>query len=252
MTRTSTLSSRFEPSRSSSCSCSTRSTLACVFRLMSAISSRKIVPLSACSNLPICSLGGAGERALLVAEELRLDQLVGDRRAVHLHEGAVAAQALAVHGPRHQLLADPALAPDEHRGVGRRRLARWPRAPRPGRRCRRRSDDGAPGPCGTTRFSVRSRRESSALRTSTSRRSVDERLLDDVEGAEAGRLDRGLDVGVARQHDDRGDVGERPQPLQHLEAVHARHLDVEEDQVGRLRARPAPRPSSPLAASITA
>ena len=54
ITRTSTLMMRLLPSRSSSCSCSTRSTLACVFRLMSPISSRKIVPLSACSNLPIC------------------------------------------------------------------------------------------------------------------------------------------------------------------------------------------------------
>ena len=54
ITRTSTLIVRAEPSRSTSCSCSTRSTLACVFGLMSPTSSRKIVPRSACSNLPIC------------------------------------------------------------------------------------------------------------------------------------------------------------------------------------------------------
>ena len=67
-------------------SCSTRSTLACVFRLMSPISSRKIVPLVGLLELADLLLGGAGERALLVAEQLRLDQLVGNRRAVHLHE----------------------------------------------------------------------------------------------------------------------------------------------------------------------
>ena len=55
-------------------------------------------------------LGGAGERALLVAEELALDQLLGDGRAVHLDEGLVLAQAVAVDGAGHQLLAHAALA----------------------------------------------------------------------------------------------------------------------------------------------
>ena len=54
MTRTSTFIVFCEPMRSTSPSCSTRSTLACVFGLMSPTSSRKIVPRSACSNLPIC------------------------------------------------------------------------------------------------------------------------------------------------------------------------------------------------------
>ena len=87
---------------------------------------RALVGLLELADLPI---GGAGERALLVAEQLRLDQLVGDRRAVDLHERAVAAQALAVDRARHQLLADAALAPDQHGGVGRRRLADRARAP---------------------------------------------------------------------------------------------------------------------------
>ena len=55
-------------------------------------------------------LGRAGERALLVAEQLRLDQLLGNRGAVHLHEPLAAAQAVAVDGPRDELLADAALA----------------------------------------------------------------------------------------------------------------------------------------------
>ena len=61
-----------------------------------------------------------------------------------------------------------------------------------------------------------------------------ERLLDEIERAEPRRLDRGRDVGVAGDHDDRRDLDEVPQLLQHFEAVHARHLDVEEHQVGRL------------------
>ena len=64
-------------------------------------------------------LGGAGERALLVAEQLGLDQLVGDRRAVDLHEALAAAQAVAVDRARHQFLAHAALAPDQHGRVGR-------------------------------------------------------------------------------------------------------------------------------------
>ena len=51
-TRASTLIRVVPPTASMVCSCSTRSTLACVLRLMSPISSRKIVPPSATSNLP--------------------------------------------------------------------------------------------------------------------------------------------------------------------------------------------------------
>src|SRR5262245_45923223 len=54
MARTSTLMVRADPRRSTSPSCSTRSTLACVLADISPTSSRKIVPRSACSNLPIC------------------------------------------------------------------------------------------------------------------------------------------------------------------------------------------------------
>src|SRR2546430_14898109 len=62
----------------------------------------------------------AGERSLLVAEELRLDQLLGNRRAVHLHEALAAAQAVAMNGPRDQLFADAAFTGDQYRRVGRR------------------------------------------------------------------------------------------------------------------------------------
>ena len=75
MTRTSTLIVRADPSRSTSPSCSTRSTLACVFGLMSPTSSRKIVPAIRLLELADLLLGRAGERALFVAEQLRFDQL---------------------------------------------------------------------------------------------------------------------------------------------------------------------------------
>ena len=74
--------------------------------------------------------GGASERALLVAEELGLDQLLRDRGAVDLHEPLAAAQAVAMNGAGDELLADAALAEQQHRGIGRRgALDRVPHLP---------------------------------------------------------------------------------------------------------------------------
>jgi hypothetical protein len=57
-----------------------------------------------------------GERALLVTEELALDQRRGHAARVHRHEGP-APPALGVQRPGDPLLADAALAVDEHRPV---------------------------------------------------------------------------------------------------------------------------------------
>ncbi len=57
--------------------------------------------------------GGAGERAALVAEELALEQRVGERGAVDRDEAAGAPGEL-VQGAREDLLARPGLAADEH------------------------------------------------------------------------------------------------------------------------------------------
>ena len=64
-----------------------------------------------------------------------------------------------------------------------------------------------------------------------------QRLLDEIEGAEAGRLDRGLDRAVPGQHDDRAAQRVLLVPLaQQRDAVHVRHPDVEQHEV-RLLAR---------------
>ena len=63
----------------------------------------------------------AGEAALLVAEQLGLDQLLGDGRAVDLDQRVRVPLTGAMDGARHQLLAGAALAGDEHGGGGRRR-----------------------------------------------------------------------------------------------------------------------------------
>ena len=62
----------------------------------------------------------AGERALLVAEQLGLEQGLGNRRAVDRHEGSIGARAHGVQGTREQLFAGAALALEQHRHVGPR------------------------------------------------------------------------------------------------------------------------------------
>jgi len=61
---------------------------------------------------------GAGEAALLVAEDLAFDQVRRDRAAVDREEGALAAPAQVVDGLRDDLLAGAALAGDENFRVG--------------------------------------------------------------------------------------------------------------------------------------
>ena len=78
------------------------------------------MPPSAASNLPVLRCHGAGEGALLVAEELAFEQRLGERGAVDGHEGAAGARAAAVEGAGDELLARAALAAQQHGRVGGR------------------------------------------------------------------------------------------------------------------------------------
>ena len=69
---------------------------------------------------PFLVADGAGERAAQVAEELALEQVLGDGAAVDRQEDRVAPVAEVVDGARHDLLADAALAGDQHRARHRR------------------------------------------------------------------------------------------------------------------------------------
>ena len=64
----------------------------------------------------------SGEGALLVAEELGLQELRGKRRTVDLDERAGVAWRGRVNGPRHEILADAALPSHQHRRIGARHL----------------------------------------------------------------------------------------------------------------------------------
>jgi hypothetical protein len=62
----------------------------------------------------------AGEGSLLMAEQLRLDQLLGQGGAIQAHEGRIAPGPHGHDGLGHQLLAGPALPPDHDAGIALR------------------------------------------------------------------------------------------------------------------------------------
>jgi len=66
---------------------------------------------------PLSPLDGAGEGALLVAEQLAFEQRLGQRGAVDAHQGPAAAGGVLVDRLGHQLFAGAGLAGDEHRRV---------------------------------------------------------------------------------------------------------------------------------------
>ena len=201
---------------------------------------------AACSNLPRRCCVRAGERALLVAEQLALDQLARDRRAVELHERPVCALASARGWRARQLLAGAALAGDEHAARRRRRL---------GGSCRRCAS------CAATADHVaksaarlraqlaacsRSRRASlSALRTVMSTLSV-------VSGfsrkSQAPSLVASTAVASVALPDIIITGSSRLQLAQRLErgeAVHLGHGHVEQHAVERLGASPSPARCAP-------
>ncbi len=61
---------------------------------------------------------GAGKSALLMAEQLALQEPGGDGRAVELDKGPLPAGAEVVQGPRDEFLARARLAKNEDGGVG--------------------------------------------------------------------------------------------------------------------------------------
>ncbi len=73
------------------------------------------MPPSACSNQPLRRVVRAGERALFVAEELRVDQLRGNRAAVDAAERPAAERRVFVDGAGDDLLARAGFAEEQDR-----------------------------------------------------------------------------------------------------------------------------------------
>ena len=99
-----------------------RSSLVCIASGRSPISSRNSVPPLRRLEEAVAVLGGAGEGALAVAEELGLEQLLGDRAAVDRDEGPSLRVAARVDRARDQFLAGARLAVHQHRRHAARHL----------------------------------------------------------------------------------------------------------------------------------
>ena len=134
---------------------------------------------------------------------------------------------------RDQLLADAALAENQHRRVGRRRA---PHLVHDLRQRRAVADQLVPRLERRPQLTVLApqRAELDAFAHGIEHVVLRERLLDEAERAEPAGLERGRRGAVRRDHHDRQRLVGAAQPAQHLEAVDAGHLDVEEHEVGRL------------------
>ena len=93
MTRTSTLTVCESPTRSNSRACSTRSSFACSAALIVPTSSRNSVPRLRLLDAALPVGDGARERAAHVAEQLGLEQRLGNRAAVDRDEALTAPRA---------------------------------------------------------------------------------------------------------------------------------------------------------------
>src|SRR5579875_1373832 len=182
---------------------------------------------------------GARERALLVAEQLRLEQALGHRAAIDRDEGLVAAGARAVDRARQQLLARAALAGDEHARVGPcdhvrlRQLLLHERAAR--------DDLGAP-------VLVRGAeaRDAQRLLHLVQQLLLVDGLGEESEGAHLRRLHRIGNRAVCGEYND---LQPRPAMLQLLEqpdAIHLIHAQVGDHEVGTEAARGGERLNAAL------
>ena len=178
-------------------------------------------------------LGGVGEGALDVAEQLVLEQALRDGGAVDHHERALVALRQVVDGARDQLLAGAALAVDRDGDVGRRHHGDAlvevldPRGA---------ADDDVALARAALVVAIDSL---PVAGLAIAQRALDpqaqlgaaERLGDEVERAQPHRLDRDL-ARIAAGHDDHARVNVPLVHLaQHVDPAHPRHEVVEQHDV---------------------
>jgi hypothetical protein len=190
-------------------------------------------------DAPAPAGGGAGERALLVAEQLALEQGLGQCGAVHRDEGSRRPGAPGVHRPRRHLLADAALAQQQDGGVGaghlpeRRLHGTHHRGPP-----RERRDDAAGAIALLAPIAQRAPLHGARHQQPQRLRPLD-RLLEVVEGPELHGLDGGLHRPV-RGEDDDLELGLLGGGLAHQRhAVHPRHAEIRHQDMEAFRVEPA-------------
>ncbi len=178
------------------------------------------------------ALGCAGERAFLVSEHLRLDQIARNRGTVHRHVRTIRPPAGSVDRRRHELLAGSRLAGDENaclgRGHARNQFSHLPhrnavadQRSSPRELGLKRAILGA----GSVELERRPHRHQHRLGR--------ERLLEELKRAELDGAHGVVELCFAAHHDDRRRAALFPQPDQRLEAIGARrHEQVEQNHIG--------------------
>jgi hypothetical protein len=179
-------------------------------------------------------LGGVSKRSSDMPKQLVLEQVLGNRGAVHDDERRLVAMRQRVQRSRHQLLAGAALTGDRNRDVGRRNhrdsLVELldPRTAADDDIALARSALGSvAGARALERRAVIAQR---TLEAQLELRAI-ERLGDEIECAEAHRLDGNV-AGLAAGHDDDARLDALfAQSSQHVDSAHARHVVVEQHDV---------------------
>ena len=176
--------------------------------------------------------GDLGAVALLAPEQACLRVRLAQAARHQGHERCAGARALLVQVAREGFAPGAGLADQQHRrGIARDLLQLGAQllhdaalADRDGERCAEELAGLAVAAAGIER----------ALH-GAQQLGQRQRLLHEIEGAQARRLDRGLDRAVTGHHDHRAAVGGAGRPLaQQRDAVDVGHPDVEQHQVGYL------------------
>ena len=180
-------------------------------------------------------LVGAGERAFLVPEELRFEEVLLERRAVHLHEVPRFPERVVVDRPGDELLARSRFPANEHRRVALRDLLHDVEH---ALERRARADDlvefvdVALGVAEVVDLVLEAPHLERLLDLDLHLLDF-ERLLDVVERADLHGLDGGVHRSKRRHQDHGGRRVQRARRPQHVHAVAAAHLEVAQDDVER-------------------
>src|ERR1700693_2042185 len=182
-------------------------------------------------------LGRARERPAHVAEELRLDQLLRDRRAIDLDQRKIGPRREPVNRTGHELLPGAVLAGDQHAGVGGRHAGDLLPQLEHGRgvaeqRCLRLAPAAERGDFREeiTALDRLLRGQDDALER--------QRLLEEVVCPEPHGAHGGLDAGVAGDHHDGHFLQTAVRGFQDREAVAVAQPDIEEREVEVLLFQP--------------
>ena len=195
------------------------------------------MPRSASSKQPCRAVGGAGERALLVTEDLALEQRLGNRGAVDRDERKRRARTELMDRLRHELLARARFAGDEHRRLGRRRLLdHLIDLPHLRTVADERAERAVLAELASQRLHLAHRLQALDDLVEQDFQALDiDRLGQVVVRAFFHRLDGGVDGSLRRQQQRRHVGALLRQRAQQRESVHARHHEIGDDDGGAER-----------------